>query len=217
MSSQLVLPARQNIQRVDHSDPLDWYYSPLTGWLFKQRLRMGLDLLGPGPFGSILEAGYGSGILLPSLASRTTSLHALDLHRRTDLVQPMLVAERVHASLSVGTVTQLGLEDASFDALVCISTLEHLHDEELTAAVQELRRVLRRGGVAIVGVPASGWVMDLLFRAIGFAEIGDHHVSTRGDIAGALRRTFTVDGERHLPGFGRRSAALYSVFRCRAE
>jgi len=216
MTTSLILPNRSTIQRVDHSDPLDWYYSPATGWLFRRRLQLALNLLGDGPFDNVLEAGYGSGILLPTLARRTQRLHAMDLHRRTDLAGSMLAAEGVNAALSVGTVTSLGYASGSFDALVCVSTLEHLHGEELTAAVREFKRVLRPGGTAVIGVPASGWVMDLLFRVIGFSEIGEHHVSTRGDIAGALRQTFRVDGERHLPGIGPKDAALYSVFRCRA-
>ena len=216
MTASLILPNRSTIQRVDHSDPLDWYYSPATGWLFRRRLQLALDLLGGGPFESLLEAGYGSGILLPTLAHLTRRLYAMDLHRRTDLAGSMLAAEGVNAALSVGTVTSLGYANASFDALICVSTLEHLHGDELMVAVREFKRVLRPGGTAIIGVPASGRVMDLLFRLIGFSEIGDHHVSSRGDIAVALRQTFHVDGERHLPDIGPSQAALYTVFRCRA-
>src|SRR5437868_5642361 len=80
--ARLRMPARGHIRRVDESDPLPWYYRPLVGWLYRERLQMALDLLGPGPFGRILEAGYGSGILLPTLAARTQELFAMDLHRQ---------------------------------------------------------------------------------------------------------------------------------------
>jgi SAM-dependent methyltransferase len=216
MSQRLILPARDHIQRVDHSDPLPYYYFLPTAWLYRERLQMALDLLGPGPFQDVLEAGYGSGILLPSLTARARRVFAMDLHQRTDLVRSMLHAEGQQAELSVGTVTGLAFADASFDAVVCVSTMEHLHDEELEATVREFRRVLRPGGVAIVGVPASGVVMDLLFRAVGFSEIGDHHVSTRADIVEAMARTFLLEEERHMPAFAPKGASLYSVFRCRA-
>ena len=211
----LRLPDRAHIQRVDHSDPLPWYYAPPAAWLYRHRLQMALDLLGPGPFDAVLEAGYGSGILLPSLAERAHRLFAVDLHRRTDLVHAMLRAEGIAAALAVGDVGALGYAGASFDALVCISTLEHLHGPALAAAAGEFRRVLRPGGVAVVGVPASGVAMDLLFRAIGFAEIGEHHVSGPAEVETALRRHFHVDAARRLPPAGPRPATLYPVFRCR--
>ena len=139
----------------------------------------------------------------------------MDLHQRPDLAARMLRLEGVRAELLVGSVTALSYASESFDAVVCLSTLEHLHGAELRAALAELRRVLRPDGIAIVGVPASGWAMDLLFRAIGFAEIGEHHVSTRDDIESELGGVFTVEGEAHLPGQAPAAAALYTVFRCR--
>lgn len=212
----LRVPARSHIQRVDESDPLPWYYRPLTGWLYRQRLQLALDLLGPGPFEYLLEAGYGSGILLPSLGERTRRLFAMDLHRQAGIVWRMLSLEDSEAALSVGNVCDLGYATACFDAVVCVSTLEHLRGQQLERAVREFRRVLRPGGVAVIGVPASGWVMDLLFRAIGFADIGAHHVTTHDDVAAALARHFRIDGERHLPDYLPRNAALYTVFRGRA-
>jgi SAM-dependent methyltransferase len=214
-SMRLRLPARSHIVRVDESDPLPWYYKPLVGRLYQERLQMALDLLGPGPFDRVLEAGYGSGILLPTLATRARELFAMDLHRQARTVQRMLAQEQSQAELSVGDVCALSYAGATFDAVVCISTLEHLHGEALDRTVGEFRRVLRPGGLAVVGVPASGWIMDVLFRAIGFAEIGEHHVSAHDDIATALGRHFRIDGERHMPGFLPGSLALYTVFRGR--
>ena len=211
----LIVPRRAHIARVDESDPLPYYYLPVVGTLFRARLKLALSLLGERTYGRVLEAGYGSGILLPTLASIAHEVHGMDLHRRPDLAKRMLGLECVPAQLLVGTITALSYASESFDAAVCLSTLEHLHGAELRAALDELHRVLRQDGVAIVGVPASGWVMDLLFRAIGFAEIGEHHVSTRDDIEAALRERFEVEDEARLPGGAPPRAALYSVFRCR--
>ena len=211
----LIVPRRAHIARVDESDPLPYYYFPLVGEVFRERLRLALRLLGDRRYGRVLEAGYGSGILLPTLATLADEVHAMDLHRRPDLATRMLQREGVRAPLLMGTVTALSYASESFDAVVCLSTLEHLHGAELRAALAELRRVLKPEGVAIVGVPASGWVMDLLFRAIGFAEIGEHHVSTRDDIEATLQEHFAVEGDARLPSFAPRSGALYTVFRCR--
>jgi SAM-dependent methyltransferase len=51
----------------------------------------------------------------------------------------------------VGSVTAIPLADASVDVLVCYHVLEHVPDD--AAALRELGRVLRPGGVGIVQVP----------------------------------------------------------------
>lgn len=48
-------------------------------------------------------------------------------------------------------ITQLALEDESFDAIICSHVLEHVEDDR--SAMRELHRVLRPGGWALVLVP----------------------------------------------------------------
>jgi SAM-dependent methyltransferase len=57
--------------------------------------------------------------------------------------------------VSVGDLAALDLPDAAFDGAVCAEVLEHLEDDR--AALAELRRVLRPGGVLAVSVPAGPW------------------------------------------------------------
>jgi len=52
---------------------------------------------------------------------------------------------------AVADVRELPFRDASFDAIYSMGTIEHVRDSE--HALQELARVLRPGGRAIVGVP----------------------------------------------------------------
>lgn len=212
----LRLPARSRIARVDDSDPLEYYYYPLIGSLFRRRLELGLQLLGNGRYQRILEIGYGSGILLPELARRARELYAVDLHRRGDLVRGMLNHERVTAHLAVGDVCQLGFASRSFDAIVCMSTLEHVH--QVPRASAEIARLLRLDGVAIIGLPAAGRLMDLLFRLIGFGEVHEHHVSKREEVVQALvgpGAPLMLDGVCNLPHGVPRPWALYTVYRCR--
>jgi SAM-dependent methyltransferase len=52
---------------------------------------------------------------------------------------------------AVGDVRELPFRDASFDAIYSMSTIEHFDETE--RAVEEMARVLKPGGRAIVGVP----------------------------------------------------------------
>jgi SAM-dependent methyltransferase len=56
---------------------------------------------------------------------------------------------RLHAT--VGDVRDLPFRDASFDAIYSMGTIEHFDETE--RAVEEMARVLKPGGRAIVGVP----------------------------------------------------------------
>ena len=55
--------------------------------------------------------------------------------------------------------------DGDFDAVVCEQVLEHLDDTALAFALGELRRVLRPGGVALIGTPVfkklEAWLVPL--------------------------------------------------------
>ncbi len=51
----------------------------------------------------------------------------------------------------VSDITAIPVEDASFDAVMCIEVLEHVPDP--VAAIRELNRVLRPGGFLIITAP----------------------------------------------------------------
>jgi SAM-dependent methyltransferase len=55
-----------------------------------------------------------------------------------------------------GNANDMPFEDASFDLVMSISTLEH--DKRFWLSVAEMRRVLRPGGLLVIGVP--GYVHD---------------------------------------------------------
>lgn len=56
------------------------------------------------------------------------------------------------ASVLVASVRQLPFPDESFDVVWTMSTLMHVPESAITTALSELRRVLRPGGVAAIGV-----------------------------------------------------------------
>jgi SAM-dependent methyltransferase len=65
---------------------------------------------------------------------------------------------RQHDGIEVvrGNANDMPFEDASFDLVMSLSTLEH--DKRFWMSVAEMRRVLRPGGLLVIGVP--GYVQD---------------------------------------------------------
>lgn len=101
----------------------------------------------------VLEIGYGPGVLVRLLAERTdaASIRGVDPSpamrdqaRRHN--RKAVASGRVH--LDLGTADRTGLADASVDRLVSVNNVAIWPD--LDAAVSELRRVVRPGGIVVI-------------------------------------------------------------------
>src|SRR5687768_3339890 len=116
---QIALPPRELVPKPDPDDPVDYYYRLPTARIYRARLRLAGRLLGAGPFDSLLEVGYGSGIFLPELARRCSRLAAIDVHGASEQVQAMLRRLGLEADLREASLFDLPFEDGTFDGLVC--------------------------------------------------------------------------------------------------
>ena len=183
-SGRLILPPRALVPKTAPDDPVDYYFKPLTARIYRARLRLACSLLGDGPFDSLLEVGYGSGIFLPELARRSRRLAGIDIHGESRRVEEMLSRLGIEADLREASLFEMPFADGEFDALVCLSVLEHI--TELDAALTEFRRVLRPGGVAVLGFPVRNPITDAFFRAVGYNP-REIHPSSHRDILAAAR------------------------------
>ncbi len=163
------------------TDPIDYYRRPGIGWLFRERINRGLRLLGSRTFGSVLEVGYGAGVVQLVLATRARQLHGIDRDADPEQVMRLLADRGVQTELRHGDVLELPYEDGAFELVSCFSVIEHLADYPL--ALREMRRVLQPRGQLLLGMPSVNRMMELGFRAIGFKGIEDHHVTTPAQVA----------------------------------
>jgi SAM-dependent methyltransferase len=187
------LPPRGALPKPDADDPLDYYYRPFSAGLYRARLELAMRLLGDGPHESLLEVGYGSGILLPELSRRAHRVAAIDVHPERDRVDSALRALGVEVELRKASLFELPYEADEFTALVCLSVLEHL--TELDAAFSEFARVLRPGGIAVIGFPVRNAVTDRLFRMLGY-DPREIHPASHNDIIDAAERHSGLELER---------------------
>jgi len=166
------------------TDPIEYYRRPLVGRLFRERINLGLRLLPQRRFGKALEIGYGAGALQLTFASVVDELHGIDLDADPEGVAKILARRGRTAQLQRGSVYALPYEAASFDLVFCFSVFEHL--DEYGRGLAEVARVLKPGGLFLLGMPSVNKMMEVGFRVLGFRGIEDHHVTTPASVAGAL-------------------------------
>ncbi len=212
---RLTLPPRALVTKPDADDPIDYYYRFFTAPLYRARLRDALIALGQGPFESLLDVGYGSGVFLPELALRTNRLVGVDVHAGLDGVARMAANLGLDVELLDASLYELPFEDGTFDALVCLSVLEHLR--ELDSALEELRRVVRPGGRLVFGTPVRNAATNSFFRLVGYDPAEIHPASHR-DVEAAVGRCPGLTLERRLrfPRLLPFDLGAYATFCCRA-
>lgn len=202
---KLLLPPKGTLTPNDQHDPLPYYYRPILGWLYRQRLAMALSLI-PKQGNRILEVGVGSGILIPTLTS------AFPEYTGTDLVLAEHLSRQAHPNCKAqfhlaDLLDMQTLPENHFDVVVCLSVLEHIADSD--SAAKALARTLVKGGTLIVGYPMVNAFMSGAFKAIGFASIDKHHVTTPKKIEHSLSRTVRFLRRKALPPFFPTALALY--------
>jgi ubiquinone/menaquinone biosynthesis C-methylase UbiE len=180
-------------------DPLPYYYRPLVGRVFAARLNIGLGLL-DGHYRRLLEIGYGSGLLMPTLASTCDELYGLDLEREPAGLRERLGRLGVRPKeLVQANARSMPFAGGFFDVVVAFSIFEHLRAHELELTLAECARVLGPTGRLLVGCPAVHKLMNAAFATIGFSGIEDHHFSTIADVVTAAAPWFTVERRAALP------------------
>jgi 2-polyprenyl-3-methyl-5-hydroxy-6-metoxy-1,4-benzoquinol methylase len=157
---------------------------------------------------TVLDFGYGTGILLPTWAGRGAAVWATDLH--LEIARSVCARFRLDGAVRFVETGEWDAEipDGSLHVIVAANVLEHVdHRPALYAA---FRRKLAPGGRLVVSGPTENALYRLGRRLIGFT--GDYHVTTIADLfaeldASGFRR---VRETRYpLPG----PACLYRIAR----
>lgn len=189
-----------------------YYHLPLIRYFFLKRLRLVLALLGARRFDSILEIGFGSGVLLPELSKRAVHLYGIDIHGSIDKVNEMSKKENLNAVLTRGDILHLPYKNETLDCVISIATLEHI--KELPEAILEIKRVLKKGGLAVLGFPVANKMSDLLLVLMGSLQaykkkLREIHPSNHSDILAEVKRQFGNIEVKRFPGFLPLDFSLY--------
>ena len=123
-----------------------------AGRFMRSRLRLVQDVLAGCPGGDLVDIGCGPGILTRTLlTSRPCDFRITALDLSPSMIRRCIASARgageVHAA--VGNLETLPFRDAGFDVVVATGVLEYA---DILAAVEEVARVIRPGGLVVVSM-----------------------------------------------------------------
>jgi SAM-dependent methyltransferase len=150
-------------------------------WWDRDQLALALSRIDVQPASSVLDVGCGVGhwtFLLGSVLPSDSTLQGLDrelewVHAARRRAAELGLADR--ARFDPGDAGSLPFEDASFDLVTCQTLLMHLPDPQ--AAIQEMVRVTKPGGVVLASEP-NNLIVPLVLTSVSASRSVDQLLDT---------------------------------------
>ena len=200
------LPPKESLVHGNLDDPLRYYYHPLVGFLFCSRVEQALSLLSP-PYESVLEIGYGSGIIMPALSSIGKRVYGIDVNSDRIKVTKNLKKLGVDVELSQGDFIKAPYSDESFDLVVAISIFEHINN--LKEAISKAYCILKPGGHLLVGMPNINSFMEIASHFVGYHDIKKHHRNDHKQFLDLAKKFFNLERYAKIPSWFPYDTGLY--------
>jgi len=138
--------------------------------MYAQRVRM-VERVGGKRKGRVLDVGCGRGLLLQAFRRRGWDVRGTELSEQA----ARYAREVANVPVDIGRVEDIGFPAEHFDAITMWHVLEHIHDPRVVLA--EASRILKPGGVLLVGVPNFSGFEARFFRDKWFHLDVPRHVT----------------------------------------
>lgn len=134
-------------------------------WWFRAKRAYVTQVLrwyGPQAGASVLDVGCGTGAVMQLAQTLGYKAHGIDMSP-----EALAHCEAKKLTVTLSTAESIAHPDASFDVVVALDVLEHIPDH--AAAVREIARVLKPGGIFVATVPAHPGLFS-------YHDVALHHV-----------------------------------------
>ncbi len=186
--------ARNTIAAADYDERAFYSRIPLQRFWQRQRYKVICSFVGCSS--RILDAGCGTSKILGALPQAVgLDINFKKLRYNLSLGNPLVNAD----------IRKLCFKDACFDEVVCSEVIEHLKPED--CIFQELKRVLKKNGVLILGTPdysRFSWLaIEWLYKRLIPGGYADEHIShyTRSDLVQRVKNLgFKLESYQYILG-----------------
>ncbi len=137
----------------------------------------------------VLDVGCGTGAVMQFLAKKNFEVYGIDPSG-----EALKYCTLKGLSVKKSSAEKIDFSEDSFDVVFALDVLEHLENPEL--AVEEIDRVLKKGGIFIMTVPAHQWLWSYHDEFL-------HHKKryNRKDIINLLDKKFEIVKISWIHGF----------------
>lgn len=158
----------QDVVRKLFDDCADHYATEReTLAFFQDQLAIALSMLSNEKPGVILDIGCAAGAEIPALRANQFKVIGIDLSERMLQLCRMRCAADSEVQLCCADAEHLPLPQSSIDHVLCLGVFEFLND--YSAALTEIFRVLRPGGLAVIAIPSRISLYYVTYRAVQFS------------------------------------------------
>ena len=180
----------------NHMDELYNSGNPLVKFVHRQRLNEIAKLVPNADGLKILDAGCGEGHLLQKLYQKnnTNDYYGVDI---TPIALEKARLRFPQGKYYLANLAKMDFTDNFFDVIVITEVLEHVIDYEIV--VNELKRVLKSGGILIITFPNEVlWTVSRFFLRRRPVKILDHVNSFTPDFLQNILQ-LKLTAQRNLP------------------
>ena len=193
------------------NDLKDEYFevrTPFVQKIFKNRLKVAVELAVIKNESMILDVGCHTGYLLKMIKNQNSSTKCYGVDIDDAVLNPIVD----NCDLRKADVKNMPFNDKYFDIVFATDVLEHV--DEIDTAVKEIKRVIKSNGVAVLCGPTESWFYQLCrFLYIGKFRYGGHK-HTIYDIEKIFESNdFKLIKQKSLPGFPFPELFRISVFK----
>ena len=172
-----------------------YYYIPFVTNLFKNRIKIAIELAEIKDTSTLIDIGCGSGFLLKKIRKFNKLCTCFGIDYSLDFLEQI-----ENCGIIQTDIKKMPFSNQYFDKVFVLDILEHV--KEINIAINEIERVLKPNGMVILSGPTESWFYKFCrYLWLGSVQYEIGHVYTVYDVEKKFESNgFKLIKQKTLPG-----------------